>query len=578
MKTVVPSRFWLSAFFMLWVGFSTVRTQTLEEGVKLIENQNFSQGRTMLTTVLEKKESAEVYYYLGLSYLEEALLEEDKVESAKILEKAREQFQLAIDKKAKDPFGNAGMGRYLALKGKKAEAEAALTKAQELAGDDVKNVRLMVAMSGGWLALENSKGNQEAAFLLERAIYLDPKQSSLQIALGDVYLKQSIEERPLTFYQKALEADPSNPLAWFRKGQYHLKFKQWDEGGKALKKTIEIDPQYAPAYQEAGELFFRAGQFNAATEYYSKYVALRGEDLSARYRYAQFLYLSKQYTSAVEELKRVYATKQSNLLLRLLAYSTYEIGATKKAAEESRPLYTEAKKHIDDYFSRIDPQNIISRDYEYRGKIRIALGETDLGLQDIYKALEVDETRTALYQEVYKQLVAQKQFEKALGVQVKATEKDPSTQNYYVLGTIYSRVATLTDTTTAATKSAAKAQQIKYFTESLAAFDKVIEKRPTLLLGYLEAARINQFYLDPNTEKGVAKPYFDKVIELGEADKVKYRAELVEAYGYMAVFHYIISKDYRKVLEYSTKQLELDPENTNGKQLKQFADGQLGNR
>ncbi|MDD5570960.1 MAG: hypothetical protein PHD97_07360, partial [Bacteroidales bacterium] len=105
------------------------------------------------------------------------------------------------------------------------------------------------------------------------------------------------------------------------------------------------------------------------------------------------------------------------------------------------------------------------------------------------------------------------------------------------------------------------------------ALDYVTKNKPDLLQGWLLRARTNNLIDSlPKLYKGLAKPYFDKVVELAKLDSAKYNKELFEAYGEISFFFYkkmISSKGNRpeeeknacEAKKYYEKILAIEPKN-----------------
>ena len=86
-----------------------------------------------------------------------------------------------------------------------------------------------------------------------------------------------------------------------------------------------------------------------------------------------------------------------------------------------------------------------------------------------------------------------------------------------------------------------------------------------MVTGYEWAANA-AVQLDLTSEKGTAKGYCEKIIEVGGKDAVKNAAALKTAYGYLAAYS-CKTKDIAKATEYANKILETDPENGNAKAI-----------
>jgi len=96
------------------------------------------------------------------------------------------------------------------------------------------------------------------------------------------------------------------------------------------------------------------------------------------------------------------------------------------------------------------------------------------------------------------------------------------------------------------------------------AFAKTIELQPKITLGYLWAAR-SKGAQDEELKDGLAKPFYEKVIEIGEVDKDKNKNDLTAAYQYMGSYH-MINQENKIAKEYWEKVLAFNPEDANAKE------------
>ena len=69
--------------------------------------------------------------------------------------------------------------------------------------------------------------------------------------------------------------------------------------------------------------------------------------------------------------------------------------------------------------------------------------------------------------------------------------------------------------------------------------------------------------LDPETDLGLAKPYYEKLIEVANLDPVKYSKDLVDAYNYLGYYFLHKEKKYCEAIENYEKVLAIDPLNKN---------------
>jgi len=103
-----------------------------------------------------------------------------------------------------------------------------------------------------------------------------------------------------------------------------------------------------------------------------------------------------------------------------------------------------------------------------------------------------------------------------------------------------------------------------YYSEQFAAadsaFTKLIELQPNMTVGYLWSGR-SKAQLDPETETGLAKPVYEKLIEKAQVNPEKSKNELIEAYRYLGSYYYSNKQDIAQSKTYWEKVLALDPKN-----------------
>ena len=99
----------------------------------------------------------------------------------------------------------------------------------------------------------------------------------------------------------------------------------------------------------------------------------------------------------------------------------------------------------------------------------------------------------------------------------------------------------------------------KYLFKADSLFAIVKERVPDSHLGSLWQAR-TQSQLDPETEQGLAKPYYESCIPILEKNKEKYSNELTECYRYLGYYYYL-KQDMDNSKIYWNKILSIDPSN-----------------
>ena len=84
---------------------------------------------------------------------------------------------------------------------------------------------------------------------------------------------------------------------------------------------------------------------------------------------------------------------------------------------------------------------------------------------------------------------------------------------------------------------------------------------PDFQPAYLFRARIYS-NIDPNCKQGIAKLYYEKVIEKSVIDLVTYKKDILESYNYLG-YYYLVNKHYCESITYWEKVIKIDSENEN---------------
>lgn len=506
--------------------------QTLEDVKKAIFQEDFKKAKSMLQTLMSSGKKPEYHYYMGLVHLEEALdYEDDAISKEKELENAKKQFETGIALKNKYPYNFLGLGRYFVLKKNLAEAKINFQKAYELSGGS--DLELIVELAEGYVEGGSKEFIDEATKLLTKAKTMDSKNANIYTALGDLWEKQNVYELALTEYKNAVNANPNLVKAHYKIGKLLLKEKKYNEGAEYFRKCIQLDPNFAPAYREMGELYFRAGRYKEAKDNYKSYVQKTAGDLQAQVRYCQFLYLSKEYQEAVNQINSVLKDTTTNVLLRLLGYSYVEL-----------KNYSEALNVLDKYFARVKPENQIAKDYEYYAKALDNTQKDSLAVLYYEKAMQMDPNLN-YYSAIGDCWSEIKSWQKAANAYEKAISINANPKDYYMLARAY--------------------QNLQNYDKAEEYYKKVTELKADFLPAYLQLAYIAG-KKDPETKLYLAKPYYEKIIELTENDQEKYKKERARGFAYLA-FYYYDTKDNPKAYKYAEKALQLDPNDKNSAQI-----------
>lgn len=505
----------------MMIAFSS-SAQTLKDAIRYSDREQYQKAKDILVGLVKTDtKSTDQYYFLGDVYFKNEQMDS-----------ARYWFMQGVKVNENSGMNYAGLGK-VSMASNATEGKANFDKAVSLAK---KDGRIYAVIAEYYLNLDKP----DAAKALEYAskgAEVDAKNAWVKLVLGDAYFASNDGTKAIEQYKASLILDPKSPLPLWKMGKLYLAAKNYDVGMQSFKDGLVLDADFAPIYREMGELYYRAKKFDKAIESYKKYLELRDKSDETDFRYASFLFLNEDYANALTILNSLAQKNFSNpVIYRLMAYSQYE---TKE--------YDKALQNMDLFWKKAESKKIITQDYEYYGRILSKKGQDSLAVVYYTKALEKDTTKKELYGEIANTWFVAKKYDKAAAAYQKKIDMTKATAKPTALANDY--------------LSAGRSHMLnKTYAEADLAFAKVTELKPELPIGYLYRARANA-NLDPKQEKAMAKPYYEKYIELAKADTEKNKKELVEAYTYLGSYYLLVNKDKEKADEAWSNVRLLDPTN-----------------
>ncbi|SFQ39524.1 tetratricopeptide repeat protein [Hymenobacter arizonensis] len=431
------------------------------------------------------------------------------------------------------PFGQVAAGRALLAKGEVGPAEAQFDAAVKATKNKDAKLLTMIAQAYGE---SNIKNTGKVQTYINAAQTLNKKdEPALMVARGDVYLQSDQGGgEAMSSYDRAINANPSYAQAYYKKGALNVRSRNYNAARESLNKAIELDPSYAPAHRELADMYYYAGQYDLALESFQKYIGLAEKSPATDAQYASFLYLTKKYPESLAEVNKVLQSDPNNLTMnRLRPYLLYETGD-----------FAGAGTAMDTYMKLAPADKIISEDYAYQAKIMSKTGRGPEAIGMIKQIIAKDPSKACDFQNDLASIYAnQKDYKGAVSVyKYKLTSCNGDLTDQFRLATAYTGN--------------------KQFTQADSVYNIILTARPTYAPGYLARAQVNS-NLDPEAKKGLAKPYYEKYIELSKAegaDPTKFKEGVVEANGYLGVYNFQ-KGDKSAALNYFEQVLVLDPGN-----------------
>ncbi len=429
------------------------------------------------------------------------------------------------------PFGMVADGRALLAKGRASEADVKFDAAAKATKNKDPKVLTMIAQA--YAESDDIKDVTKPLTYVEAAQAANKGKDdpALMIARGDLYLKRDNGGgEAMNSFDRATAANANNAEAYYKKGVLSVRSRNGAAAKENLDKAIALNPDYAPAYKELAEMYYSAGQYPKALSTFQQYQTKAEKSTNTDAEYASFLYLTKKYPESLVEVNKVLVVEPNNLTMnRLKAYSLYETSD-----------YTAAAAAMDQYMKVAPADKIIPEDYSYQSKILLKAGRSDEALSVLQKAipLTTDPAKKAdLQNDLASAYVAKKNYPAAIAIYRQKTNPDLADQ--FRLGSAYS-----------GNKQYAQADSV---------YNIISTAKPTYAPAYQARAQAN-FNLDPDSKKGLAKPYYEKYLELTSADPTKYRSGIIEANNYLGYYN-LSQGNKAAATPYYQKVLELDPTN-----------------
>jgi tetratricopeptide (TPR) repeat protein len=496
-------------------GTTAATAQNIQAAQRAIELGRYNEARA----TLRSGDSPEAAYELGRLYAKR-----DMPDSAAFY------FNRAS---GTSPFGKVAAGRALLAKGEVGPAEAQFDAAVKATkGKDAK-LLTMIAQAYGE---SSSKNIGKAQSYVDAAQAVNKKdEPALMVARGDMFLlSDQGGGQAMTSYDRAIAANPSYAQAYYKKGALNVRSRNYNAARESLNKAIELDPSYAPAYRELADMYYYAGQYELALENFQKYIGLAEKSPATDAQYASFLYLTKKYPESLAEVNKVLQREPNNLTMnRLRPYLLYETGDFAGAASA-----------MDAYMKVAPADKLIPEDYAYQAKIMSKTGRGSEAVGMIKQIIAKDPTKACDFQNDLASIYAnQKDYKGAISVyKYKLNKCQGDLTDQFRLATAFS--------------------SDKQYMAADSVYGLINTAKPTYAPAYLYRAQVNASQ-DPEAKKGLAKPHYEKYIELSKeagADPEKFKQGVVEANGYLGVYNFQ-KGDKAAALNYFEQVLALDPGN-----------------
>lgn len=469
-------------------------------------------------------------YYLG-----EILFSQQKLDSAGLF------FDKGLAVDPESALNKIGKAKLLI----KNDPQAAQQLFKEiLSKKNKKNVSLLLAVAKAYY----DNGSDEYKKYVSDAREADRKNPEIYLFEGDVLKDAKKYGEAAASYEQAIYFDNNCTEAYLKYAQLYTEQNQ-QLAIDMLNKLLAINPNSALALRELGEIYYKGGKFASAAEVYEHYMTLEHNSTRDLVRYASILYYNKAYQKALDVLNTGLEKDPNSVALnRLEMYTLFELKEYDKSLAVAEKL-----------MSVPDQSSLLASDYACYGRLLAQKKEYDKALVEFEKSYQMDSAKLDLYKDLSGAYERTKDYDKAIRFMnrfMKESGQESSTQDLFNLGRIY----------VVAGMAADSASRAPYMLSADSVFAIVTNMVPDSYLGYLWRAKASSAVDVAEVPQGLAKPHYEKALELLLNDPKGRERLLIECYTYLGVY-YLKHDDTAKTKEYFGKVQELDPNDPVAKQV-----------
>ncbi len=557
-----------------------LRAQDLQSAILLTRSEQYDQAATMLQDLIKKEPAnGKNYFYLGENIIADYYSDTISNSLEAAVRDAKATYQKGVEANANEPLNYVGLAKVAVFQNDKNTADQMRTKARSFLVPYKKVSKKMSPPASEYAfvlaKVAESYINQQdqtvdtakALPLIREALRIDNKNKDIYFIAGDIYILLNDGTKSIANYNMAQMADPTSPTAAMKIGNIYVKGRAWQSAISSFEEAINLNANYAPAYRELGQVYLSAQRYEQARTYFEKYLELTAGNIPAQTRYVNALFYGKDYEGVIKNVEEILKKDQSKAYInRLAGYSAYE---------KNPPDYNMALDYMNKLFKTVAPERIIWKDYLYLARILVKknadYGKLTDELNTLTQQLEKEKGRSstasaadkikikanmtdlqnrmadtqkridAANAEIDQAFVA---YNKVLGLR----EGDRAILNemgnqYYIFkryndaARVYTR---LLDPSKENLDELMRIGRTFYTGENYKTADSVFtaitKTHPDYVPAYLWIANTYS-KMDPDASLGMAKPKFEKVLQVASKDSVANASAMVDAITYLGYFH-----------------------------------------
>lgn len=415
-----------------------------------------------------------------------------------------------------------------------------------------KNAENLVAFGREFMAVKDTANAKTYANYALQAS--KNKCAPAFILLGDIEAIGDNGGQAAAQYEQAIYVDPKNPDAYYKYANVYRKISP----SGAVAKLDELRQQRPDIAVDAltGRIYYMSNEFDKALAAYDKADKSQMEerDLSD---YAMAAFFKGQNQKSFDIAKFGLTKKPRHAAFNRLAFFN----------STELKNYDDALMYADRLFNQSDSAKFSYYDYTYYGNALSGANQPDKAIEMYKKALQQEDMdnkakRAGVIKQLSDAYKSKEDYPNAIKHYMEYLENmEKSTANdLAALAGLHMQHGNILN---GADKEEAFKKADGIYAELAEKFDGAVEYANFM------RARVNG-QMDPDQSKGLAKPYYEKLVELlgskTNLDATE-KARLKESYHYLISYYFIQKEDKATAKEYAAKMLAIDPENQIAKQV-----------
>lgn len=503
---------------VLGAGAAFGQDAEIQKSKRLIDVDHANEAMAPIEAAIKQyPEEADLYYYLGYAQLKNNQLDA-----------AAKSFDAGITLDPKEAINYAGKGHLSMLQNRPADAKVNLDKALEMTKS--KKAPVLKAVAEAYLTHAKFAGEAVALLLKAKSIKND---AEVEILLGDAYTLQNQGGSAVTAYENAAAMDPKNGKPYYKIGVIYARPNP-EESQKNFEKAVAADPEFTYAYDELIDIYYQKKQADKAIEAAEKFMKLSSDPEKNKEKLALIYVMKGDYAKANEIFKEVITTKEN---VRPIIWRFYikSLQAAKTSTDSAESIRVSEL-----FLNQVKPEDVLPIDYVILAELYYASKQDSVGNIQLEKALQLDPKNIEAAQVLAETNYKNKKYAEAI-------------KGYIVLSKIKKKPSPTDQLNLARSYTA-----LEQYAQADTIYTALVQSYPTNAPVTILAAGVKS-NLDPTSEQGLAKPLYEKYLELTNATPDKYKPGRLVANKYLGYYYTGIKVDIAKAKTYWEEALKIDP-------------------